>query len=252
MRSKCVLKKNTKNTNSNPRTQTQKFKLKKKKKPIKALVQTQISTDPTLAKSSSNRRSKNSPILILIHYYHYSSSFISSSITNNNNNNNNKIPVLPSPWTAPTPTRDSDLLVSSFKDWFNRRNNSLLDQIFLILNTQQLHNDSDDLASRRSADLSLSQLNLRLSESFVLDVLNYGKGRGNHVLSSLKFFDWVGRQPGFHHTRATFHAIFKILSKAQLMSLLLDFLHDYMKQRYLHKVRFWGLDWRRSGFELML
>ncbi|XP_050269406.1 pentatricopeptide repeat-containing protein At1g71210, mitochondrial [Quercus robur] len=198
----------------------------------------------TVAKSSSNRRSKNSPILILIHYYHYSSSsssssFISSSSSTNNNNNNNKIPFLASPWTAPTPTRDSDILVSSFKDWFNRRNNSLLDQIFLILNTQQPHNDSDDLASRRSADLALSQLNLRLSESFVLDVLNYGKGRGNDVLSALKFFDWAGRQPGFHHTRATFHAIFKILSKAQLMSLLLDFLDDYMKQRYLHKVRFY-------------
>nr|POE55027.1 pentatricopeptide repeat-containing protein [Quercus suber] len=143
------------------------------------------------------------------------------------------------PTPTPTPNHDSDLLVSSFKDWFKRRNNALLDQIFLILNTQQLHNDSDDLSSRRSADLALSQLNLRLSESFVLDVLNYGKGRGNDVLSSLKFFDWAGRQPGFHHTRATFHVIFKILSKAQLMSLLLDFLDDYMKQRYLHKVRFY-------------
>ncbi|KAB1227411.1 hypothetical protein CJ030_MR1G020864 [Morella rubra] len=126
----------------------------------------------------------------------------------------------------------TDLLVSSFKDWFKHGNkNELLDRIFAILDTR----GNDDSASRRAADLALSQLGFRLSEAFVLEVLRYGKD----VLSCLKFFDWAGRQPGFYHTRATFHAIFKILSKAKLMSLMLEFLDNYMNHRYLHRARFY-------------
>jgi pentatricopeptide repeat protein len=92
----------------------------------------------------------------------------------------------------------------------------------------------NDWASRRAADLALSHLAPRLSEDFVLEVLSYGKD----VLACLKFFDWAGRQPGFYHTRATFNTILKILSKAELMSLMLEFLDNYRRQRYLHRVRF--------------
>uniref|UniRef100_A0A2N9GYN2 Pentacotripeptide-repeat region of PRORP domain-containing protein n=1 Tax=Fagus sylvatica TaxID=28930 RepID=A0A2N9GYN2_FAGSY len=183
-------------------------------------------------KNVAKSRASLSPLVILIQTHYQYSSFSSSTTTDNNDNNNNII-INKDPWitTRPRPNdNDKDLLVSSFKDWFKRRNNALLDQIFDILGTQV----DDDLASRRSADLALSQLGLRLSEAFVLDVLKYGKD----VLSCLKFFDWAGRQPGFYHTRVTFHAIFKILSKAQLMSLMLDFLDNYIKQPYLHKVRF--------------
>ncbi|KAL6198975.1 hypothetical protein ACLB2K_028763 [Fragaria x ananassa] len=46
------------------------------------------------------------------------------------------------------------------------------------------------------------------------EVLRYGSEKEQDVLSCLKFFDWVGRQRSFRHTRATFNAIFKILSRA--------------------------------------
>jgi pentatricopeptide repeat protein len=178
-------------------------------------------------KHVAKSRALLSPIVILIStsptssslslhphlYYYYAASFSSAS-TNSN------------PFLHASP----DLLVSSFKDWFKRRDNVLLDQIFAILGTQV----DDDLASSRAADLTLSQLGLRLSEAFVLEVLSYGKD----VLACIKFFDWAGRQPGFYHTRATFNAILKILSKAKLMSLLLDVLDNYRRQRYLHRVRF--------------
>ncbi|XP_020553804.1 pentatricopeptide repeat-containing protein At1g71210 [Sesamum indicum] len=119
-------------------------------------------------------------------------------------------------------------LVYYFREWFMSRKKPLFDRIFEILRTQ------DD----SSFDSALSRFNLGLSESLVLDVLNYEK---KDVLSCLKFFDWAGRQPGFHHTRATFNCIFRILSKAKLMNLMLDFLQNYMKQRYVHKVRYYNI-----------
>ncbi|XP_015582972.2 pentatricopeptide repeat-containing protein At1g71210, mitochondrial [Ricinus communis] len=116
-------------------------------------------------------------------------------------------------------------VVQSFKEWFKTQNNGFLDRVFEILSNQD---EVDELA--------LSQLGLRLTESLVLDVLHYGNSKKD-VLSCLKFFDWAGRQSGFYHTRATFHAIFKILSKAKLMQLMLDFLDNYMKHRFAnHKL----------------
>ncbi|KAL6966644.1 hypothetical protein U1Q18_032424 [Sarracenia purpurea var. burkii] len=148
--------------------------------------------------------------------------------------------------TATTTTRIGGELqakdvVHSFKEWFKCRNNALLDRIYDILGgggqEAGVTAAVDTMAlSRESADLALAQLELRLSEAFVLEVLNHGKD----VLSCLKFFDWAGRQPGFHHTRATFCAIFKILSKAKHMSLMLDFLENYTKQRFVHRVRFYN------------
>ncbi|KAF9594641.1 hypothetical protein IFM89_034263, partial [Coptis chinensis] len=125
---------------------------------------------------------------------------------------------------------DSKQIALSFKDWFRttREEDALLDRtLFDILA------DNDDLAS---SELELSKLGLRLNERFVLRVLNYGR---RDVLSCLKFFDWAGRQPGFYHTRVTFNAIFKILSKEKLMSLVLDFLEAYrIMQKMSHRVRF--------------
>ncbi|KAI8574354.1 hypothetical protein RHMOL_Rhmol01G0347700 [Rhododendron molle] len=148
-------------------------------------------------------------------------------------------PSTPPPPPTTTTIRSSDelqlqakVVARSFKDWFKSGNNALLDLIFDILRRGGPESVSSDLA--------LTQLGLRLSEPFVLDVLNYGKSRKD-VLSCLKFFDWAGRQPGpFHHTRATFIAIFKILSRAKLMSLMLDFLDTYTKQRFSHRVRFYS------------
>ncbi|PHU11752.1 hypothetical protein BC332_18682 [Capsicum chinense] len=145
------------------------------------------------------------------------------------------IPAYPYPFL--TPLSSNALLafqlqpkdvVLSFKEWFATRKNPIFDRIFEILRTQ------DDI----TADIALSRFNLRLSEALVLHVLNYEKNKD--VLSCLKFFDWAGRQPGFHHTRSTFYAIFQILSKAKLMSLMVEFLDNYMKQRYFHKDHFYS------------
>ncbi|KAJ7964914.1 Pentatricopeptide repeat-containing protein [Quillaja saponaria] len=127
----------------------------------------------------------------------------------------------------------ADEVADSFKNWFRSRNNALFDKIYDILGTQ-LDGNLDQFASHYATDLALSQLGLRLSEEFVLQVLYYGKD----VLSCLKFFDWAGRQHDFNHTRVTFNAIFKILSRAKLMSLMLDVLQNFRNHRYEHRARF--------------
>lgn len=141
-------------------------------------------------------------------------------------------PFLPSSVSVSSNVLSSELqpkdVVLSFKDWFMSRKNPVCDRIFEILRTQ------DDI----TAEISMSRLKIRLSEALILDVLNYEKNKD--VLSCLKFFDWAGRQPGFHHTSSTYNAIFRILSKAKLMSLMVEFLDKYMKQRYFHKDRFYN------------
>ncbi|PPD80361.1 hypothetical protein GOBAR_DD22709 [Gossypium barbadense] len=132
-------------------------------------------------------------------------------------------------------------VVASLKDWFKAPNTSLLDRIFSILSSQD-QAARDDESSRHAADLALSHLNLHLSETFVLQVLSYGRSSSKDVLSCLKFFDWAGRQPGFHHTRATFHAIFKILSKAKLVPLMLEEI----------RMRFQGLDLDTFAYHVLL
>lgn len=107
----------------------------------------------------------------------------------------------------------------------------MLERIFQILSDK----GDEDLSSASRVDVNLSQLGLKLSEPFVLQVLGYRK---NDVLSCLKFFDWAGRQPGFQHTQATFVAIFKILSRAKLTSLMLDLLDAYVGQSHLHRISF--------------
>ncbi|KAF5187406.1 Pentatricopeptide repeat-containing protein [Thalictrum thalictroides] len=121
---------------------------------------------------------------------------------------------------------DSKEIAFSIKSWFKRKDDIVIDRIFEIL----ARNDSNG-----DAELELSQLKLKLNEGFVLKVLNQGKD----VLSCLKFFDWSGRQNGYFHTRATFNAIFKILSREKLMSLMLDFLDNFRSHKGMHRVRFY-------------
>ncbi|KAI3669346.1 hypothetical protein L6452_40579 [Arctium lappa] len=129
-------------------------------------------------------------------------------------------------------------VVVTFQEWFKSSRNPFIDRILEILSSNggsRCVSENEDFVSPREAvDVALSRLNLHLTESLVLDVLSYGKD----VLSCLKFFDWAGRQPGFHHTRATFNAIFKIISRAKLMSLMLDYLDNYAKHRGGHKTNF--------------
>lgn len=168
-----------------------------------------------------------------------------SSVAGISGNGNRDIPIF-FPWmsekiaTTLTAAAGGDGMISkevalSFKEWFKSGSNSLFDQIFQIL--QGARDDQETTYRPSTADLALSSLGLRLNELFVLDVLRFGS---NDVLSCLKFFDWAGRQPGFFHTRATFNAIFKILSKAKLMSLMFDFLDNYVQQKFVHKVRFYN------------
>ncbi|KAK7320485.1 hypothetical protein VNO77_29996 [Canavalia gladiata] len=119
-------------------------------------------------------------------------------------------------------------VAASFKSWFRARHRSrdpLVCRIFEILSS------SDDFSA------ALSSLSLPLTESFVLRVLRHGAANGD-ILSCLKFFDWAGRQPGFYHTRATFITVFHILSRANLMPLVLDFLYSFRKRVFAHRVRF--------------
>ncbi|MED6155343.1 hypothetical protein PIB30_004359 [Stylosanthes scabra] len=119
-------------------------------------------------------------------------------------------------------------VASSFKAWFNTRHatrSTLITRIFQILSASDSSSSHNDAA----VDASLSALPLPpLSEAFVLSVLHHGASAG-HVLPCLRFFDWAGRQPRFHHTRGTFSAIFRILARAHLMPLILEFLQSFRR-----------------------
>lgn len=108
-----------------------------------------------------------------------------------------------------------------------------MDQIYSILIAKESSEEN-----QHYVDVALSNLNLRLSESLVLEVLRHGGSSNNNVLYCLKFFDWAGRQPGFKHTRNTFFAIFKILSRAKLMSVTLQFLQDFKERKFFKCVSF--------------
>ncbi|ESQ28079.1 hypothetical protein EUTSA_v10018115mg [Eutrema salsugineum] len=119
---------------------------------------------------------------------------------------------------ANAPVAAGDILIREVKDWFKRdvqQSHQLIDRISDILRAPP--SDGDD----RSFYHQLSGLRLRLTERFVLDVLDHTR---HDILPCLKFFDWAARQPSFHHTRATFHAIFKILRSAKHFNLMIDFL----------------------------
>nr|XP_043617570.1 pentatricopeptide repeat-containing protein At1g71210, mitochondrial-like [Erigeron canadensis] len=139
----------------------------------------------------------------------------------------------------PSPVKQlhAEDVAATFQGWFKSTRNPFYDRILHVLSSHSsvIDGENDDVVSQREAlDAGLSQLNLHLTESLVLDVLYCVKD----VLSCLKFFDWAGRQPGFVHTRATFSAIFKILSRAKLMSLMLEYLDNTAKHRGSHKTNF--------------
>ncbi|XP_057524222.1 pentatricopeptide repeat-containing protein At1g71210, mitochondrial-like [Amaranthus tricolor] len=133
----------------------------------------------------------------------------------------------------PNPSSDSKEIAASFKDWFRTSKNPNFDRIFKILSIRG--DEVLAISAKEDSDWGLGKLDIKLSESFVLEVLNYKK---DDILSCLKFFDWCGRQPYFNHTLATCVALFKILSRAKLQSLMLDLLDSFKKQRKLHTIRF--------------
>ncbi|GAU32154.1 hypothetical protein TSUD_68250 [Trifolium subterraneum] len=119
-------------------------------------------------------------------------------------------------------------VASTFKTWFQTRHNF---NDPLILQIYQILSSTDDFSS------SLSSLSLPLTPDFVIRVLRHGADN-NDILSCLKFFDWAGHQPRFHHNRATFIAIFRILTRANLIPLVVDFLQTFRKRVFTHRVRF--------------
>ncbi|CAJ1971204.1 unnamed protein product [Sphenostylis stenocarpa] len=142
-----------------------------------------------------------------------------------------------SPSSPSTPSTSNSFLASqndvaaSFKTWFATRQLELDPLVHRIYEILAASGDNDDCSA------ALSYLSLPLSERFVLRVLRHGAAC-SEILPCLKFFDWAGRQPNFHHTRATFVAIFHILSGANLKSLVLDFLDAYRRRILHHRVRF--------------
>ncbi|GLT77824.1 hypothetical protein SLA2020_493810 [Shorea laevis] len=141
-----------------------------------------------------------------------------------------------SPITSDAPKLNAQDIVASFKSWFKARESSVADEIFTILTANESTQDGVT-STHHDTDIALAQLNLRLTEKLVLEVLSHGASCKD-VLSCLKFFDWAGRQPGFYHTRSTFYSIFKILSRAKLMSLTLQFLQDFKTHRLIPSIRF--------------
>ncbi|XP_052736426.1 pentatricopeptide repeat-containing protein At1g71210, mitochondrial isoform X2 [Vigna angularis] len=122
-------------------------------------------------------------------------------------------------------------VVSSFKTWFATRKvqlDPLVNRIYQLLTASA---DNEDLSA------ALSALSLPLSECLVLRVLRY-TATHRDIFSCLKFFDWAGRQPNFHHTRATFVAIFNILVRADHKPIVLEFLDGFRRGVFLHNVRF--------------
>lgn len=146
-------------------------------------------------------------------------------------------PLLKPPFSISSATGadlDATLISSSFKEWFkNASTRTVFDRIFEVLAACA---DSED----STIDRALSALSLRLDEAFVIQVLHHSPrlsdaanscSGNNFLLLRLKFFDWAGRQRGFRHTRATYHAIFTLLSRARLMSVIQDWLQAFAATR---------------------
>ncbi|KAG5053229.1 Pentatricopeptide repeat-containing protein, mitochondrial [Glycine soja] len=127
-------------------------------------------------------------------------------------------------------------VASSFRSWFAaaRKQHQQLPFDPLL---NRIHQILSSPAGEEDFSAALSALRLPLSESLVLRVLRHGAARRN-ILPCLKFFDWAGHQPHFHHTRATFVAIFQILARADLKPLVLDFLDAFRRRIFHHRVRF--------------
>ncbi|XP_074308395.1 pentatricopeptide repeat-containing protein At1g71210, mitochondrial [Silene latifolia] len=147
----------------------------------------------------------------------FSQSFSSSSIIPYAQNPS----IIPRKFDNPSPV--SHEIASSFSDWFKTSKNPNFDRIFDVLN------------SKNGEDLTKLDLGLNLSQTFVLDMIRY---KSDDVLSCLKFFDWAGRQSNFRHSRATYVAIFKILSKANLNIMMQDLLDSFNRDKLFHKTRF--------------
>ncbi|KAG6498394.1 hypothetical protein ZIOFF_046307 [Zingiber officinale] len=121
----------------------------------------------------------------------------------------------------------SSEIASAVGNWFRLGTVplSLLDRIYAALES------SPDDGSLHS---SLASLRIPLSESLVVNFLRHrphpfvtSATRRALLLLRLRFFDWAGRQFPYFHSRGTYHAVFRLLSKAQLASVVIDWLRVF-------------------------
>lgn len=127
-----------------------------------------------------------------------------------------------SPRSSAVITREN---ASAVKEWLRAGQDHLLFTIFEIL---KLENEFD---RHQSTVHKLTLLNLQLSEQFVLQVLDYGRRQDKGVLLCVKFFDWAGRQSRYHHTRAAYYAMFKILASAKKSSTISGYTGNFIANR---------------------
>ncbi|KAG2648256.1 hypothetical protein PVAP13_1NG040500 [Panicum virgatum] len=128
-------------------------------------------------------------------------------------------PLLPPrPEDAVSIAAASSAIAASFRDWFLEATSPVaaplkaLDAIY------------EALASDETAALEA----LPLSEQLVLAVLRHRPRRladdDALLLLRLKFFDWSGRRPRYRHTRAVYHAVFRLLSRARRNAVVVNWL----------------------------
>uniref|UniRef100_A0A0D9VBP5 Pentacotripeptide-repeat region of PRORP domain-containing protein n=1 Tax=Leersia perrieri TaxID=77586 RepID=A0A0D9VBP5_9ORYZ len=121
--------------------------------------------------------------------------------------------------TALTPAATA--IADSFRDWFLSRDRraapsssaAALDAIYAAV-------AADDTAALDA---------LPLSEELVLAVLRHrprgASGGGDALLLlRLRFFDWSGNRRRYSHTRAVYHAVFRLLSRARRAAVVVDWL----------------------------
>ncbi|KAG9452985.1 hypothetical protein H6P81_005889 [Aristolochia fimbriata] len=134
------------------------------------------------------------------------------------------------PQPSPDRTHEADInpvkIALELKEWFGYNKDSD------IINTIY-----DIIQSKENPDEALSRLNLRLNEKFVVEVLRCRRN-SKDVLPCLKFFDWAGRQPGYHHTRGAFHTILKILRQAKRVLDIEHWLQHFSEHQNIYRVRF--------------
>lgn len=130
-------------------------------------------------------------------------------------------PLLPPPSDATTYlSTSSSAIAESFRHWFLAPRGggaaaaplAALDAIY------------EALAAEDTAALEA----LPLTEELVLAVLRHRPRRlpdGDALLLlRLRFFDWSGRRPRYRHTRAVYHAVFRLLSRARRAAVVHDWL----------------------------
>lgn len=117
----------------------------------------------------------------------------------------------------------------SFKEWFSDRR--LQPRTW---RNEQLRRDVNRICEVLSqdnqgvkTDEALTELDVNLTKECVVTVLRLQ----NDVLRGLNFFEWAGRQRGYQHSRVSYYTILKMLSRAKLTGVVLNWLESFQKEK---------------------